>query len=59
LLQTVSRYDPDAVLVLDIQSYDVLVSSMRVVNEMSAWDHVIFKVWSQAFPFKKQGNKFV
>lgn len=52
LPQTFARNYPDAVLVLDIQSYDVLVSSMRVVNQMNAWDHVVFKVWSQAFPFK-------
>lgn len=57
--QTIARNYPEAVLVLDIQSYDVLVSAMRVVNQMNAWDHVVFKVWSQAFPFRKQGNSFV
>lgn len=57
--QTIARNYPDAVLVLDIQSYDVLVSAMRVVNQMNAWDHVVFKVWSQAFPFRRQGNTYV
>ncbi len=57
--QTIARNYPEAVLVLDIQSYDVLVSAMRVVNQMNAWDHVVFKVWSQAFPFRKQGSSFI
>lgn len=41
---------PDAVLVLDIQSYDVLTAAMRTVQYYNAWNRVIFKVWSQAFP---------
>jgi hypothetical protein len=44
---------PDAMFVLDIQTYDVLNMAMQVVNTNDSWwDHVIFKVWATAFPVK-------